>query len=169
MRARNWQLGFRLGRFAAVVIATTALVTAGSSAYAGTETSGLTTQTLSAHAVGVSIQTTATVSNGIWSCTLSATLPNRWYGGSGGGEQAFGNLNCSHVMPEIYIEVGLYRNGLLVTSSNSDRFSATFANALPSKSPHTSGTYKSGAIAAVLWPDSTISQIPQIYSGTISL
>jgi hypothetical protein len=113
--------------------------------------------------------TTSTVSNGSRSCTLSAILPNRWYGGSGGGEQAFGNLNCSHVMPEIYIAVGLYRNGSLVASTDSDRFSTTFANAFPSKSPHTSGIYQSGAVAAVLRPDNTVSQIPQIYSGTISL
>ena len=169
MRARDWKSGSRLGRFAVVVIAAAALVTVGSSAHAGTRTPGLSTPTLSTHAAGVSAQTTATVSNGVWSCTLSATLPNRWYGGSGGGEQAFGNLNCSHVMPEIYIAVGLYRNGSLVASTDSDRFSTTFANAFPSKSPHTSGTYESGAIAAVLWPDNTITQIPQIYSGTISL
>lgn len=169
MRARDWKLGSRLGRFVAVVFAAAALVTAGSSAHAGTKTPGFSTPTLSTHAVAVSIQTTATVSKGIWSCTLSATLPNRWFGGSGGGEQAFGNLNCSHVMPEIYIAVGLYRNGSLVASTDSDRFSATFANAFPSKSPHVSGTYESGALGAVLWPDNTISQIPQIYSGTISL
>ncbi|WNV87762.1 hypothetical protein [Umezawaea sp. Da 62-37] len=159
----------RLGPFVAVVIAAAALVTTGSSAQAETKTPGFSTPTLSTHAGGVSIQTTTVVSHGIWSCTLGANLPNRWYGGSGGGEQAFGYLNCSHVMPEIHIEVSLYRNGSPVASTDNDKLSASIANAAPSKSPHTSGTYKSGALASVRWPDNTISQIPQIFSGTISL
>ncbi|WP_367127650.1 hypothetical protein [Saccharothrix sp. HUAS TT1] len=108
------------------------------------------------------------MTKGVWSCTLTASLPNRWYGGSGGGEQAFGNLNCSHVMPEIYVAVGLYRNGSLVASADNHKFSSGFANALPSKSPHVSGSYESGALGAVLWPDNTITEIPQIYSAAIS-
>ncbi|MGM1058469.1 hypothetical protein [Saccharothrix sp. Mg75] len=169
METRKRQPRSQLGRLAAVVIATAALVAAGPGAHADTEASRLGTPALSTHTSNVSVQTTATVSRGVWSCTLSATLPNRWYGGSGGGEQAFGNLNCTHVMPEIYIAVGLYRNGNLVAATESHRVSAAFANAFPSASPHVSATYESGAIAAVLWPDNTITEIPQIYSPVISL
>jgi len=169
MRTREWQSGSRLGRLAAVVIAAVALVAAGPSAHAGTEAPGIDRPALSAHTPDTSARTTATVSKGSWSCTLSANLPNRWYGGSGGGEQAFGDLNCSHVMPEIYIAVGLYRNGALIASTDSHKFSAALANAFPSKSPHVSATYESGAIAAVLWPDNTTAEIPQIYSPAISL
>lgn len=169
MRKRERQQGSRLGRLAAVAAAAVALLVAGPGAHADTKTSGLGEPSLSAQVPNVSARTSSTVSKGVWSCTLSANLPNRWYGGSGGGEQAFGNLNCTHVMPEIYIAVGLYRNGVLVASTDSHKFSASFANAFPSKSPHASGSYESGAIAAVLWPDSTITEIPQIYSAAISL
>ncbi|MFI9005801.1 hypothetical protein ACIGNX_01035 [Actinosynnema sp. NPDC053489] len=168
MRTHEWLPGARLGRLAVVVIALATLVVAGPGAQAGTRAAGLAAPTLSARVPDLSAQTSTTVSKGSWSCTLTADLPNRWYGGSGGGEQAFGNLTCTHVMPEIYIAVGLYRNGSLVASSDSDRFSTTFANALPSKSPHVSATYETGAIAAVLWPDNTVTQIPQIYSAAIS-
>ncbi|MFE2752358.1 hypothetical protein ACFXGA_10190 [Actinosynnema sp. NPDC059335] len=169
METRKRQPHSRLGRLAAVVIATAALVVTGPGAHADTEALSLGTAALSAHTPDVSVQTTATVSKGAWSCTLSATLPNRWYGGSGGGEQAFGNLNCTHVMPEIYIAVGLYRNGNLVAATDSHKFSAAFVNAFPSASPHVSATYESGAIGAVLWPDNTVTQIQQIYSPAISL
>ncbi|MDQ2588941.1 hypothetical protein CKY47_34360 [Saccharothrix yanglingensis] len=151
------------------MIAAAALVTTGPGAHADTDATGLGKPALSTHTPDISARTTATVSKGVWSCTLSATLPNRWYGGSGGGEQAFGNLNCTHVMPEIYIAVGLYRNGALIASTDSHKFSAAFANAFPSKSPHVSATYESGAIAAVLWPDNTVTEIPQIYSPAILL
>ncbi|QQQ79450.1 hypothetical protein IOD16_14215 [Saccharothrix sp. 6-C] len=169
MRHNEWQVHSRLGRIAVAAFAIAALVVAGPVAHAGAEASGLTAPTLSATVPDVSSRTTSTVSNGAWSCTLSATVPNRWYGGSGGGEQAFGSLTCTHVMPEIYIATGLYRNGYLVASTDSDRFSTTFANALPSKSPHASGSYESGTLGAVLWPDNTVTQIPQIYSAAVSL
>ncbi|MFE9750727.1 hypothetical protein ACFYOT_37960 [Saccharothrix saharensis] len=65
-------------------------------------------------------------------------------------------------------EVDLYRNGSLVASADNHKFSSRFADALPSKSPHVSGTYESGALGAVLWLDNTITEIPQIYSGAIS-
>ena len=169
MRTPKWRPSSLLGRLAVAVIAVSALVAAGPVANAGAKAAGITAPTLSAQAPDASIQTTSTVSNGFWSCTLSANLPTRWYGGSGGGEQAFGNLNCTHVMPEIYVAVGLYRNGALVASTDSDRLNASFANAFPSKSPHVSATYRSGALGAVLWPDNTITQIPQIYSAAISL
>ncbi|MBY8853005.1 hypothetical protein K7G98_34150, partial [Saccharothrix sp. MB29] len=57
----------------------------------------------------------------------------------------------------------------LFAAAGGHKFSAAFANAFPSASPHISAAYESGAIAAVLWPDNTITEIPQIYSPAISL
>ncbi|WP_026423769.1 hypothetical protein [Actinokineospora inagensis] len=153
-----------------------AVLAAGAAALLLTPTSaaaqGIADVKLAAHAPaataqGLTANDKTTVTNGFWSCTLSASAPFRWSGGTGGGEQGFGNLECKQVMPEIYLLAGLYRNGQIVATADSDKYNTILTNAGPSKSPHVSADYSVGTVAAVQWPDGSITQIPQVNSATL--
>ncbi|MGX7826017.1 hypothetical protein ACTG9Q_13075 [Actinokineospora sp. 24-640] len=124
---------------------------------------------LAKETTGASVQASSVVTRGVWSCTLTASNPFRYWGGSGGGEQGIGSVNCSHVMQEMDLAVGLYRNGSLVAVGENYKVSAAFINAIATTSPHISATYYTGAVAAVRWPDGTVTQIPQVNSISLSL
>ncbi|MDQ2588068.1 hypothetical protein CKY47_29705 [Saccharothrix yanglingensis] len=62
----------------------------------------------------VSVQAMNTITRGAWSCTLTVSDPGRWFGCSGGGAQGPGWLDCTHVMPQLEIFVGVVRNNTVV-------------------------------------------------------
>lgn len=160
--ARRRFSGSRFAALLTAVLAAVGVMALGPAAQA--EVPGLAKET-----TGVSIQASNTVTRGVWSCTLTANNPFRYWGGSGGGEQGIGSVNCSHVMQEMDLAVGLYRNGSLVAIGENYKVSAGFINAIATTSPHISATYYTGAVAAVRWPDGTVTQFPQVNSASLSL
>ncbi|MGX7829803.1 hypothetical protein ACTG9Q_32435 [Actinokineospora sp. 24-640] len=157
-----------IGRFvaaiAAVVLAGAALAVPAHAA--GT---GLNPPPLAKQLSGNSTQASLTISNGSWSCTLRVDEPNRFWGGSGGGVNGYGNLTCSHVMPEMLLQVGLYRYGALVHVFENYKQYMSFVSGVTRLSPFSSGQYQSGAVAGVAWPDGQVTYFPQVDSLIVTL
>ncbi|AXX31598.1 hypothetical protein KCV87_34600 [Actinosynnema pretiosum subsp. pretiosum] len=162
MKKSTWPIRAAI---AALLLPATAVAVPTASAESATP-DRITSSGLSARSPELSASATSTVTNGPWSCTLTASNPNRWFGGSGGGEQGIGSVSCTGgvVMPAIYVAVGLYRNGSLIASDQLEKANSIVVNRVASASPHVSAAYETGALGAVLWPDNTITEIPQIYS-----
>jgi hypothetical protein len=120
---------------------------------------------LSPSGSGVSIQAaTHTLTNGAWSCTLSVNVPSRWYGGSGGGVQGAGWLNCNYVVQELEILVGLIRNNVVVNTVGEFDTNTIQVNHVASVSPYVRATYLTAALGYVKWPDGTEAFFPEVQS-----
>jgi hypothetical protein len=164
MRNSHRRVGRVLAAVAAVVLAGSALATPAHAA--GVKP---TPPPLAKQISGHSTQASLTINNGSWSCTLRADEPNRFWGGNGGGVNGYGSLSCSHVMPELLLQVGLYRYGTLVHVFENYKQYTAFVNGVTRLSPFSAGEYQSGAVAGVAWPDGQVTYFPQVDSLIVSL
>ncbi|WP_367136623.1 hypothetical protein [Saccharothrix sp. HUAS TT1] len=159
-------------RAVALVLAAAAALVLGPAAQAGTTTaprSAITGQAASLTGSAISTQAENTITRGSWSCKLTVSNPGRWWGGSGGGVQGPGWLNCSHVMPQLEIFVGVVRNNTLVSIATDYDTSTIQVNTNASVSPYVQATYFIAAIGYVEWPDGVITEFPELHSPAFTI
>ncbi|XVS63084.1 hypothetical protein ACQPYE_33235 [Actinosynnema sp. CA-299493] len=171
---RGRRTGAFLTRSAAFLLAISAAVVIGpvARAEAGVVTaprSVITGQAVGLTGSAISIQATNTITRGAWSCTLTVSNPGRWYGGSGGGVQGPGWLNCSHVMLQLEVIVGVVRNNTLVAVASDYDTSTIQVNTNASVSPYVRATYFMAAVGAVEWPDGVITEFPELQSPSFTI
>ncbi|MFT7838297.1 hypothetical protein Q5530_19345 [Saccharothrix sp. BKS2] len=160
-----------LAKVAAFVLAASAVVVLGPVAQAGTDgpRSVVTKSAVRLSAPDVSAQAVNTITRGAWSCTLTVSNPLRWYGGSGGGVQGAGWLNCSHVMPQLEIFVGVIRNNAVVNLVTDYDTSTIQVNTVSSVSPYIRASYLTAAIGYVEWPDGVITEFPELQTPAFTI
>lgn len=171
-RAGERRPGFRPAGVVAVLLATATAVVLAPAASADAAPAArrvITTQAPVVPTTTISTQVQSTVSRGAWSCTLTVDTPTRFWGGSGGGVFGSGHLNCTHVMPQMEIVVGLMRNGTFMNVQSDYDTSTIQVNTVASTSPYSAATYQVAALGAVEWPDATITQIPQLNGPAMQL
>ncbi|WP_447003696.1 hypothetical protein ACRAKI_29185 [Saccharothrix isguenensis] len=167
-------MGALLVRAAAVVLAASAAVALGPVARAEAGVAAVPRSVITGATAGltgsaISLQATNTITRGAWSCTLTVSNPGRWYGGSGGGVQGPGWLNCSHVMPQMEIFVGVVRNNTLVAVATDYGRSTIQVNTNASVSPYVRATYFMAAVGTVEWPDGLITEFPELHSPLFTI
>jgi hypothetical protein len=112
---------------------------------------GTDTFSASAGSTHVTVTRSATVSpDATITCNLVVNPPF-YYQGSPNGEEGIASITCNLSAAEIYIEVGLYENGSLVSYHSNEVYSTNFAtvDTTASASP---GDYKTGGVATVYAP-----------------
>ncbi|MEO6703490.1 MAG: hypothetical protein ABIP57_18635 [Jatrophihabitantaceae bacterium] len=78
-------------------------------------------------------------------CTFNVFTPFRYYGGPyGGGEEGIANIQCAGNVSQLFIEVGLFKNGTQVTY-NSNTSSFTNLVVVDTEYPVSAGNYYTGA------------------------
>ena len=101
-------------------------------------------------------------------CTLTVTTPFRYYGGPyGGGEEGLASIQCNLAVTQLFIEVGLFRNGTQVTYNSKNNYSNSFIN-VDTEYPVSAGSYYTGA-DGTQYSNGTSSSVPYATSPTVYL
>lgn len=163
------------GTLAAVPAAQAATPNAGTplTSHLSTRTSfvippGVTTYRASTGSAHVTVTRSPDVSPRIAiTCTVTASDPFRFYGGPvpyPSGVEGLAHVSCSNVVNSIDLLVVLFSGTTALSSSERVTYS-TLTAAADTEYPYSAGSYRTGAIASVVFPDGTSGTSTPAYSA----
>jgi hypothetical protein len=129
------------------------------------------TASLSTNILGVhvdAVKKPQTVADAV-TCTVTVTAPLVYTGPLGTGEESVGYVQCNIYMYALEVEIGLVRNGTLVSYNYNTQYNAIQAN-VTTTYQRMSGQYMAEADAGAFeTPTSTLDYFPTVFSYTVTL